>query len=378
MARAETVTWLGLDEWARVMGYDLWEFNGFSALPCNVSSSCGTSWYQTPEQGGNLSREELAIAIQSAEVEIAEYVNFNLLPDWDIATVTPERYYRPEYTSNFAVGARVGCYTEVKGKSVQLPKRWVRGIGIKAKEFLGNYPITRIDKDGDGFMETGQVSVSTDIDYDEIKIYYPDENGDDSWEIRPIKLSGRTVIEFPMYLVPVKSQFMGMCADALDPENEDNFLTTVDVYHVYNDSSVLGTLNYTNGCSTVKGENCVTVTDSELGYVSYNYNFYPEPDSISLSYYSGWENSKGNRTKIDPYWATPISYLAISLVDRMPHNCDGGNTTQLVSRWTEDLAEITDIRRFYISEFQNNNPFMVTTRGAYYAYGRAVKKRIIV
>lgn len=401
MARANTYTWLPLDHWARIMGYNLWLFNGFSQFPCTVGSECHDVWYQYPEQFDTLSREELAIAIKSAESQIANMVNFNLLPDWSWDVVPTPRYKTPMYTNT----------TKVNGlaKSVQVKKRYVWAIGTRTKTFVENAAILKVDLDGDGFAETGQITLSNAINQNYVKLYYPGENGSDAWEIRPITFVSDTIIQFPLYLVPRPEFTLPTCMEPMDPE-DDVYLETVDVYQVENSTADIELVFppcACGGCSLTAMLGCGYVDDEELGYVAYNPSTacldgwiydsgtgncgtydeenpagrcLPDASKVKIYYYSGWQDTNSEKPLIDldPYWWHPISYLAASILPRKPRNCCGGTQSQLVTRWAADLTlrDDQEARSYFATEFILNNPLGITTQGAYHAFQKARIKRI--
>lgn len=379
MARSDiTYTWLPLDEWGRIMGYNLWEFNNW-VRSSSDKRDCGATWFQNANQSDNVSRDELAVAIQTAEQLIADYVGYNLLPTWDRTEVIPQRFKVPGYTSNVNVFNRP--------KSIKLPKAQVYALGQMAKTIiLADAAITRISLDGDTFLETASVTVPnlTDVDPNEVRVYYPNTDGSDGWEIRPIKISGN-VITFPAYLIPKRNLIDGFVAEPINSANDANYLTVVDVYRVYNDTTNQATLVYNEqpcinppDCTKTITTNCGYVTDGELGYVVYNPLLYVEPDQVWVNYYSG---ARGNLTRalveIDPYWQTAIAYLAAGLIDKELHNCCGGKNPQLASKWQDQLDERTVGKRaFLATQFMTENPFGLLTRGAWFAYQRAVARRI--
>lgn len=108
MARASTLTWLSLDRWAEIVGLNPLHFNGITTLltPDSACNSGEDVWKQYPYQdAGKISREDLAEAIRDAENQIANYVGYNLLPDW----VIDERHTttRPAVRELFSGGLNV-------------------------------------------------------------------------------------------------------------------------------------------------------------------------------------------------------------------------------------------------------------------------------
>src|SRR3990167_241886 len=88
MARAQTVTWLPLDRWGAILGINPLHVNGVTSA--SVSGEVCRDFYQqyAYQDAHKVSREDIAQAIQDAELLIADYVGYSLLPDW----VVDERY----------------------------------------------------------------------------------------------------------------------------------------------------------------------------------------------------------------------------------------------------------------------------------------------
>jgi hypothetical protein len=79
---------------------------------------------------------------------------------------------------------------------------------------------------------------------------------------------------------------------------------------------------------------------------------------------------------LDPYWAAAVAYLAVSLLDKPLHNVAGGIESQLPSRWQEMLGERNTTKSYAVSQFMAENPFGILTQGAWFAYQRAVARRL--
>ena len=379
MARAETYTWLPLDHWARLLGYNLYHFNGITIDDCQLGTSCGNIWYQFPEQHDTVSREELALAIRRAEIMISGYVGFNLLPDWDEEELEPPHHY------NTMVRSRVT--STGMPKSLQLSKRHLISAGQKLKQlYEEGVQITLIDRDGDGFKETAQMFVDlSEVNLQHVHLYYPNEDGSDEWEIRPIRVY-EDRIEFPVYLIVIRNLIEQICPEPLDGKDEDIYLEEADIYLVYNDTDVQAILKYNQGvypcpsppnCTEVVTGNCVTINNKKLGYVVYNPRLLYEPDMVELKYFSGWQG-KTHRplVDIDEFWRGPIAYLAIGLLDKEPRNCCGGNESFLVSQWKEDTALSNKQRSYFTTPRQVENIFGLTTKGAWFALKQSDIRRL--
>lgn len=402
MARADTLTWLSIDRYAAIMGINPLVINGVTSTVINASL-CNDIWYQYAYQRSNqVSREDLAQAIQDAERQIANYVGYNLLPDWIVDERQPT--VRPARRELYGAA---GLNFRGQAKSVTVKKGYVVSGGIKAWTLIDDAAaIVYSDADGDGYDETATVTVTTTVSACEIRAFFPVTQigaslaGSDKWEIRPIKVtkSGNTAtITFRREQVPLPDLWEALNASSIDGDVDANFLTTVDVYRVYNDpQQQVYFLWEQPDCSLCSGSGCaaceqatqtgcLTVRDTRLGILAYNpaewdstdeefdsaeYTECREPDRLRLWYYAGWtdESLTCPRTTLDPYWERAVAYYATALLDRQ--FCDCNNAEHFAEHWREDLARNSESHSFQNINALLGSPFG-TTRGGWYAWQRA-------
>lgn len=378
MAVANTYTWLPLATWAKIMGYNPWLFAGFSQFLGTIGSECHDVWFQDPGQSDNLSREELAYAIRDAELQIAEFVGYNLLPEWGQDLVTPPRFHRSELNSDLT--------TRNRAKSVKVKTNYLIQLGVQTKTLLENVAVVPVDLDGDGFNETARITTAhTDLDTNQIRLYYPGESGADEWEIRPVQAKGGGIFEFPMYLIPDPALVFAPVVDPIDPNQATSYIDTVDVYQVYNDTTAPVTLVYdTSDCSDCNESSttsCAVIEDHKYGYVKYNPTFIVsncryEPDKIRINYLAGWQGSRGRTLlDLDNYWQTTIAYLTPTFFSKPPTGCCGNEDSDRVTKWQLDFRSIEG-KGAFVTGFLLENPFGAFTHGAWYAYNRTKNKRV--
>lgn len=376
MARANTYTWLSLDEWAKIMGYNRWLFNGFRQFPETIGEECHDVWYQYPEQYDSMSREELADAIKEAESVLSNFLGYNLLPEWNEDTVRPPRYYRPGYYHSLDVYG--------KSKSVPVKHKHLLQVGVQRKVFLGQVEVSRVDNDSDGFAETMQVTLPDVVpDLNQVRIFFPDKRGSLKWEIRPVEFLDINTCEFPAYLGVKPEMSQGIVTDVLDPYNDAVYLENVDVYQIYNDTSQAIQLIYQSApCDSFNLSSIETGAYVMKDRVVYNPRLFSrycqaDPDLVKIFYYSGYRDDQADRPNVElaDYWKRAIAYFAVSFFHKESRSCCGGNQSELVSKWADDLSKTTENRSYFMTEFLANNPFGLTTRGAYYAYTKARNKR---
>jgi len=382
MAIAQTYTWLPLDTWFKIMGYNSWVASGFSQFPNTIGDECSDVWVQEPGQYDTLSREELATAIKEAENLISNYLGYNLLPEWGNELVYPPRFNVPGYYS--------ATNTYGRPKSVRLKEgRKLIQLGVEVRNFLQTVTIVRVDLDNDGFSETGRVTIAeTTLDPNQVRLFYTGQDGDEAYEIRPVKSKGNGVYEFPMYLVPILDGIIAPVIDPLDPSDPNSFETEVDVYQVYNDTTTPVTLIYDNttctDCSESSTAGCGIIENYELGYVQYNATYISvncqyDPDKVQINYLAGHQGRRGRSLlDLDQYWHTAIAYLAPSLFSLPVKSCCGGEQGKRVSDWVIDIRKIPDEQGAiggFVTQFVLENPFGLLTKGAWYAYSKCRSKQ---
>lgn len=406
MASVAEKTWLPLDRWAEILGISPLPFNQLHSDTYSPQD-CADVWYQYAYQRSDqISRTDLAMAIQDAERMIASHVGYFLIPDWvsdeRIRTVRPAK---PELypTSSF----------NVRGQAKSITTRWKQVVsgGRRAKTLIqAGRPVVRTDSDGDGYDETATVTVTTTVTEPcEIRAYYPGVSGSDDWEIRPINVSiasGTATITFKSWQIVDPDLLTALNADDVDANEPTNYVTTIDVYRVYNDPQSQGILLWENqpcdyclgtGCEecVYSTQNaCLLVRNKRLGHITYKAGDWDadeerfdyvalavgrDPDLVRVWYYSGWEaeDSQQNcpRVKMDPYWEKAVTYLAAALLDRPICACN--NAQEFVEHWRTDLSRVGADVSFQVSPKTLDNPFG-TTRGAVYAWQRVSAEGRIV
>lgn len=403
MARAETVTWLSLDRWGQILQINPLHLNGVASAAVS-GEVCRDYWTQFAYQDAHkVSREDVAQAIHDAERMLANFTGYSLLPDW----IVDERRQaaRPPAPELYSTGWNV----RGQHKSVAALQGYVWAGGQKAQTLISaGAAVTYSDEDGDGYKETATVTVATAVTPCEVHAYFPAaaiapygaNAGADEWEVRPIRAvqsGANVVITFRREQLPDPDLWMRLNAEAIDGDVDANFLTTVDVYRVWNDPQAQAqflweapTCALCEGagcaaCQIAVQAGCLTVRDQRLGFITYQPaewdaatgQFDPacwadlrEPDRMRLWYYAGWrdESRPCPAVQMDPYWERAVAYLAVALLDRDLCGCN--NVAHLARHWREDLARSGRDVAFQTTPAQLDNPFG-TTRGAIYAWNRA-------
>jgi len=405
MSRASTITQLPLDRFFYYMGVNPVHANGIEIQANNIApaTTCGQPLMQYPWQSvGAVSREDVAIAIATAEQRISQYTRFKLLPDFEADERHPwPRPYPPEL---FA-----GSMMNMRNHPSAIVTNWTHLIsgGIQALTLIGNsVGITYTDTDGDGYKESAQVSAALPAnvtDPDEIRLFYPGENGDAAWEIRPIVVTitgGTVVVQFKREQAVTPGNMEALTAKrAVDGMDDSKFLTTADIYRLYNDPQQQVQFLWENqpamcGCSTDGCQvcymgsqfGCASARDHRRGLLSAVPATWDAsagafvnavaavgraPDRVRLWYRAGyrWLNNLRPTAVMDPRWERAVAYFAASLLGKPMCECQ--NVTAQVEYWQTDTALIkvsgSSSENFRISPKILDNPFG-TTRGAIFAW----------
>lgn len=410
MARASTRTKLPIDTWAAIFGIHPLHLNQIQ-VDADANSICEQAWFEHEWQDSDrVGREALAVAIAQAESDIEEQLGFRLVPSWERDewhAVT--RPYHPEFVNLSG--------TDTHGYRSAVGADWGYFIagGIEQKDLLQAgaavaYAAATGSFDDTSYPETATVvvTVAQGAEPCEVAVYYPGKGGDDAWEIRPINVvvSGTTAtITFRRELAVLEGLQEDLRPHVLDGLDDTNFLTTVDVYHHWNNPQQQATMVWEPlpgcGCNT---SGCVSCSQSvqtactfgrgepRLSIVAYApadwdptaLAFTPaaqcigrDADALRLYYYAGQRDNGQNCANVamNRDWARTVAYYAASFLDRPLCGCTALN--QQIQRWTQDLAFETgadETGAYKMSDSDLDNP-LGTRRGAVYAWRRILRGR---
>ncbi len=390
-------TLLPIDRWAQLLGIDPRHFRQVETAK-KPNSSCAQVWKQYSWQEADMvGRFDVADAILQAEKTIAQYVGYSLLPKWEV----DERQQAPK-PGNLELLRRHSHDARGFHLSVNARKgHFVEG-GVETKTLIeAAAAIVFTDRDGDGYFETATITVATTVtDDEEIAVFYPDEDGVDRWEIRPLNTvsiaGGVATITCWRHQLVLPELVEALNPTAVDGDSADGFLTTVDVYRRHNNPDGQLTLIWdpnvhfcgscgstTTTCCPVCGQTtqdgCLMPQDYRTSRLMYRAATFEDgefttaeftcnrnPDQLLLNYRAGLEDKTLDQPKLRmaPEWERAVAYYALALLDRPVCGC--APLEGLSNHWRRDMAEIGETGR-QVNDALLNNP-LGTTRAAVKAW----------
>jgi len=402
-------TLLSLNEWASILGIDLFTFNQIgSGFPSGSSigvdsGSCNNVWFNEEWQFNNISRSEVAKAIANAEDMLAKRLGFYPAPKF----IYQEKHQYPIPRTPYAWGGGAWSwgwgfpYALPKVPSVQLNFTKVLGGGILARTFIADtINLTLIDSTtgiaavAPAINDMFTCSVATTItDTSEIGAYFraadrsPINNAiTETWRVRPIDVSitgGVATITGHSSLL-VKPQLETIVNPvALDVTIATNFVSQLSVYRVYRDDistdsqGIAFWENLTDNCADdppctlSEASLCIGDRNGSRGQVFVGFTEadcclnWRNPDQVLINYLSG-ERLVNNR--INPDYARQIAYLAASLLPS--ESCGCQRSDRLINYWREDVTNPpNDQAPRMLTEHELRSPFGFT-RGSLYVWNR--------
>ena len=400
MAYATTPTLLSLDRYAAIMGITPLSFNGGASgiiFPSGVST-CADVWYQHSWQHSDqVSREDLARSIASAERDIANILGYLPAASW--VENEPIRY--PQYNRRDMYGA--GMWN-VRGQRKAVKLKWGKFIqgGKRQSDLQGVVVPVYSNEDGDTFDETVTVSytgIDDDAELCEIKVYHVGFVGNPQYEIRPARTATlvgdvytATFWAWQFFTLGLLEELPISGYGAIDADDEDSYLASVEVRWTYNDYAAShGTIFWENdpvqfiqcavcagvgceACSLTSQDLCIHVRNTNVGLVAVTPAAYSDgawgavcpavgrdPDQVTVNYYGGEQSDRylAGYT-CDPlphYLAEAIAWMATARLER-PY-CSCGVITALNRDLRRDMSLVgtSDGTSWFAGEIVNENPF---------------------
>lgn len=403
-----TRTLLSLNRYAEITGINpvhFWGAAGGTYFP-TINACDDIFRHYNWQNQDNVSRIELANAIRDAEEEITDMLGYSPAPIWvnDEVKLYPQHHRRDVYSYGMA---------NVRGMNKSLPLKrgkFIQGGPRATTLVTAGVAVVYTDEDGDGYDETATISTATALTNKcEIHCYLAGESGSPDWEIRSprsVTLSGGTItfVYWAWQLLdPELQQIFPTTANlpAIDLEDSDSYLATVDIYREYTDFTqkhcqllwerapvVAAGLNILGfccsncggagcpACEFVAQDGCIHVRDADGQQavpVPATYDsdagqwdrtalsVCRDPDLVKLWYYAGdWAPEYLAGRSCEPlshYWAETIAWLATARVNQPFCTCNNSQT--MLSNLQRDLS-FTGSRiegSFAVSPADLDNPF---------------------
>lgn len=391
MARASTPTLLSLDRWAKIMNLNPVHFSGAagSTVWSDTGGACKDVWPQHSWQSPDIiSREELARSIKVAEDSIMRALGYSPAPRW----FAEEEHRYPIYHN---LGWR---HAAPQPGNMRVNYRHVIAGGRRAVTLLDDaVTITYSDNDSDGFYETASISISgvTVTDVREIKLFFAGHEGRAEWEIRPLRTrslsAGIYTATFDSWLAINPNLWekfpTSIELTAIDVTTTSNFVTTLDVYRVYNSVEEAPSL-FSNGsgyycsncgntgCESCTQTGCLRVIDGEAGKVfvesaeyddeSASWLAYPcyrsfDADTVKFWYYAGYRSQEYKAgyddDPLDDMLAQAITMLATARLTKPVCSCS--NVRLMADDLRRDFAfgDRTSFNLIWRNSTVQTNPF---------------------
>lgn len=350
---------LSLNEWATIMGIDLYELNqvteGFPVGATNTQSAqCEHSFFQYSWQQDFLSRQEIAETIQKAEEAIAEETGFWPAPKY----IINESVIYPHPAERYLYGA--GTDKRWQWKTVQLRWQEIQGAGTLTATDLGAQAVVYSDADGDGVLDTFTVTIATAItDPTQLALFYisTDRMGepvDYRWRIRPVRVSisgGMATFTGHRSLCVRPAVQNGYTAANLDVTAAGNFITSLQVYQLQLDQNATsadpaqGVAEWepmpgdcpVPPCNVEVWPICLGMRNRRTGQVSIDYSlaganqptYNREPDRAVVNYVAGIARRPDGW--MDRTWADIVAHLATAWLPVDKCGCD--RSSKIIRWW---------------------------------------------
>lgn len=338
--------------------------------------------WQIPTQS---SRLEIASEIATAELEVAEYLGYNLAPDFLTHEIV-------DYPSEYLVEDTPGWWGLRGQKAVLLNRGKIISGGARAVSLVDTVSagdgLAYSDPDGDGFSEVATISVATALtDVSEVQVFYSGHGGAPEYEIgKPFYASisgGVYTAKFYIWQLidpdvdagwPDEGGFV-----ATDMTESANLVSSIDLYRVYVDTTesyvrIFAQDNYYLYPDQVRGTDGVfAIHDSERGWVIPTPATYDAgegvwnttscalsgPTRVRVSYYSG-DISQAflARRTVDPLkdeYARAVAYIATARLKQPPCPCP--EPLHMYQYLSEDMARFARSGGFLMTRTAHNSEF---------------------
>ncbi len=385
MARSDYYTLLPLDTYAKYMGVAPTSFNrlrfpGISPEPYAIASANAKqpTWFQFDWQAqGHVSIDEIARAIQSAEDSVRGFLGYFPAPYWTSQEM--HDYPRENRTEYYGIGID----SHGQGKAVKTRYGRVIGAGRRNTTLLGTPAVSGAslvytDPNGLGYNTIATITVPTTLtDVNEIRVFFTNHSGDQTWEVRPV--ISKTITGGNVVIVVAAELLVDPDLINAVPFNEKtiidgailaNYVQSVEVRRVFTDftqpsvnffweNPCVSCNSLTSACAeclVVEQDGCFHLRDVYTGFIVASAAEYDsvdaewdsrawsqgrEPDYMKIWYYSGEQSEQWLRgDAVEPMTDTLIRAIVSIATARL--TCDfraNNNVAQFVEYHRRNVTE---------------------------------------
>lgn len=394
--RSSYPTLLSLFEWGKIMGLSPWDLAQVGEGFANPSTAqCEKVFFQYSWQEDFLSRDEVGESIEKAEDMIAQELGYYPAPKYFVG----ETHMYPRPAERYLYGA--GTDKRYQWKVMSLDFSQIQSPGLQLRTLIAaGVAVTRVDRDGDGILETFTIGpiATTVTDPSQIGIYFTLVDRlqapiDDTWQIRPITVSisgGNVTITGHSSCLVLPAFEETMSPISLNVGNAAIYATSVDLYQLTQDLTTTAA-NPAQGvaiwtpiagdcdnppCNQPTEPICVMASDAANGTVAVDYLldgincpwWNREPDKVTFNYLAGVPLVNG-RMRND--MAKIVAHLATAILPIGKCGCD--RAQRIIDYWRR-FPNDTDVQRPMTQQEINENRFGAQ-RGAAYAWKRVMNLR---
>ena len=384
-----------------------WHFWGLAdSRIVPIVAECSSLVREYSWQGSDMAgRDDIRQAIRDAEIKLAGYLGYNVMPEYGEAEVDWPRYYQSDLIrlrNRDATGRRI---------AVELPEGcgYVQALGVEQLTLVGTATVAGgelvySDQFSTGFADTFTITLPTTVtDPDQIAVYFAttdrfdDTMTGERWRIEPIQISisgGNVTIVGRRWLLVKPILYQTPSLGALNPTNAGNFITSLEVYQRTTNgdgttpSTSQATLIYeSSDCASCWGpcwcngapsstDPAVTglviaragIRDSTLGLITPGAaafdaasgtwtanccSSFCDPDRVSVRYLAGYPLTNG---RMDRRWQQVTARLAAAELKR--RICACRDTNERLHDLQIDLTlQATETERYQTAPADLDNPF---------------------
>jgi hypothetical protein len=404
MTTQETIPLLPLDAFRQFVGYNAYHFWGCSNQTIPTTSQCNTVLPEYGYQNAQaISRSDLRDAIIRAETKLADYLRYDVAPRY-------REEVQPWPTRLDRITRRIPSNVDGEYLSVQARYGYVQAVGVETltvDQANAAVVLTKSITPQDSFTVTAPTTATS---ADEVAIYFSAADRYDGsavgprWRIQPISVTiaaGIATITGPAWLLIRPTLYTtSFNLTVVDPTNNANFASTVDVARLYIDPdgqtvdtsqatliwetlpwswycqscTIGGTTNpyaadpaavgkaiarvgvrdMVNGTLT-PAQAVYSTTSSPPQWVATPFAACSEPDRVELRYRAGLALVNG---QMSPFWAELVCILTLAELPGPICACKESNVR--IAHWQFDLARTSGMggeSYGLISGEDLNNPF---------------------